>query len=102
MLQINPLDLGPFVGEAALGHQIIDVRTPILDGDVLDFCAGHGDKFDDGAVQGRSLKLWRCATFHIHDLAAFVGDDERALELAKVLRVYAEVARNFTFTPGGT
>ncbi len=36
-------------------------------------------------------KLRRGAAFHVHHLAAFVGDDERALELAEVLRVDAEV-----------
>ena len=49
------------------------------------------DEFDHGAVQRRGLELRRGAAFHVHDLGAFVGDDERALELAEVLRVDAEV-----------
>ena len=49
------------------------------------------DEFDDGAVQRRGLELRRGAALHVHDLGAFVGDDERALELAEVFRVDAEV-----------
>ena len=42
-------------------------------------------------VQGGGLELRRGAAFHVHHLGALVGDDERALELAEVLRVDAEV-----------
>ena len=89
--------------KTALGYQVKDVRTPILDGDILDLCAGQGDEFDDCAMQGRGLELWRCAAFHVHDLAAFVGNDERALELAEALRVDAEVGleRMLHFYAGG-
>ena len=50
------------------------------------------DEFDDRAVQRGGLEFRRGAAFHVDHLGAFVGDDERALELAEVLRVDAEVS----------
>ena len=77
--------------EAALGDEVEDVAAPVLDGDVLDLRALEGDQLDDGGVQRGGLEFRRGAAFHVHHLGAFVGDDERALELAEVLRVDAEV-----------
>ena len=51
----------------------------------------EGDEFDDGGVQGRSLKLRRRAAFHIGHFRAFVGDDEGTFELTEVFGVDAEV-----------
>ena len=88
---VDPFDLRLFVRDAALGDEIEDVRTPVLDGDVLDLGALQGDEFDHGAVQRRRLEFRRRAAFHVHHLAAFIGDDERALELAEVFRVDSEI-----------
>ena len=88
---VDPFHLGFFVREAALGDEVEDVRRPVLHGDVLDLRALQRDEFDHRAVQRGGLELRRGAAFHVHHLRAFVGDDERALELAEVLRVDAEV-----------
>ena len=76
---------------AALGHEIEDVRRPVLHGDVLDLRALHRDQLDHRAVQRGRLEFRRGAAFHVHHLRAFIGDDERALELPEVLRIDAEV-----------
>ena len=68
-----------------------------MNGDVLDLGTFEGDEFDDGAVQRGGLKLRRGAAFHVHDLAAFIADDERALELAELLTVDAEVGLERVF-----
>ena len=88
---VDPADLGVFVGDAAFGDEVEDVGAPVLDGDVLNFGAFHGDEFDDGGVQGGSFEFGGGAAFHVHDFGAFIGDDEGALELAELLGVDAEV-----------
>ena len=88
---IDPTDFRVFHRDAALGDEVENVRRPVLDGDVLDLRALEGDKLDDCGVQGGGLEFRRGAAFHVHQLGTLVGDDERALELAEVLRVDAEV-----------
>ena len=88
---VDPFDLGVFVREAAFGHEIEDVRRPVLHGDVLDLRALQRDQLDHRAVQRGGLELRRGAAFHVGHFAAFVGDDERALELAEVFGVDAEI-----------
>ena len=50
-------------------------------------------EFDHGRVQLVLVALRRGAAFEVADLAAGLGDDQRALELAGVARVDAEVRR---------
>ena len=88
---IDPAHLRVLHGEAALGDEVEHVRRPVLDGDVLDFCAFQCHKLDDCGVQGCGLEFRRGAAFHVHHLRAFVGDDEGALELAEGFRVDAEI-----------
>ena len=91
MLQSIHLTSASSIARAAFGDEIEHVVAPVLDGDVLDFRALERDQFDHRAVQRRRLELRRGAAFHVHDLRALVGDDERALELAEVFRVDAEI-----------
>src|SRR5262245_35542861 len=79
------------MGKSALGHQVEDVRAPVLDGHILDLGAGQGDQLDDSTMQGRRLEFGRRATFHVHDFAPFVRNDESAFELAKVFRIDSEI-----------
>ena len=69
---IDPFHLGFFVRDAALGHEIEDVRRPVLDGDVLDLGAFQRDQLDDRAVQRRGVELRRRAAFHVGQLRAFI------------------------------
>ena len=89
---IDPLYVGIFVREAALGHEIEDVRRPVLDGDVLELRAFKRDQLDDRAVQGGGVELRRGAAFHVSQLRTFIANDEGALELTEVLGVDAEVS----------
>ncbi len=48
-------------------------------------------------MQRGSVKLRRRAAFHVGHFRAFIGDDERALELAKIFRVDAEISLEWMF-----
>src|SRR6266566_8223631 len=52
-------------------------------------------------MQRGGVKLWRRATFHVGHFRALIGDDERALKLAKIFGVDAEISleRMFHFHP---
>lgn len=79
------------MGDAALGDEVVDVRAPVLHGAVADVGAGQGDEFDDGGMQRIGRVGRGCAAFDVVDAAAFVGDDQSALELPHVLRIDAEI-----------
>ena len=78
--------------ESTLSHEVEDVLRPVLNRDVLNFGSFEGDEFDDGTVKCRCFEFWRSAAFHIHDLATFIGNDERALKLTEVFGIDAEVS----------
>ena len=88
---VDPFDLGVLMGDAAFGDEVEDVAAPVLHRDVLNLRALHGDQLDHRRVERGGLKFRRGAPFHIHQLRAFIGDDERALELPEVLGVDAEI-----------
>ena len=75
----------------ALGHEVVDVRRPVLDRRVGDACARADDDLDDGRVQRVARVHGRRAALDVVHLRALVGDDQRALELPGVLTVDAEV-----------
>ena len=80
---VDPANFGVFHGDTAFCDEVEDVARPVLDGDVLDFRAFESDEFYDCGVQGGGVEFRSGASFHIHDFGAFIGDDERALELAE-------------------
>src|SRR6185369_10027540 len=51
-VRVDPLDLRVLVRVGALGHEVVDVVRPVLDGGVADLRAGQGDDLDDGDVEG--------------------------------------------------
>ena len=91
MIAVDPLDRRVLVRDRALGDEIVDVAIPVLDRRVANRRAFERDQFDDGAVQRRSRELRRGAALDVVDLRTLVGDDQRALELAHVLRVDTEI-----------
>ncbi len=100
-LDLRPRDLrvlAPAV--AALGDEVVDAalalgiaRIPVLHGRVLDLGIVERDQLDHGGVQLVLVALGRGAAFEIADIGAFIGDDQRALELAGILLVDAEIGR---------
>ena len=85
---------------AALGHEVVDAALavlvagiPVLHGRVLDLRVVERDQFNHGGVQLILVAHRRRAAFEIAHVSAFVGDDQRALELARFRRVDAEVSR---------
>ena len=100
-LELGPGNLGARAAAvAALGDEVVDAalaarvaRIPVLDGRILDLGVIERDQLDHGGMQLVLVAHRRRAAFEIADVGALVGDDQRALELAGVLLVDAEVGR---------
>src|SRR6202040_639984 len=97
------LDLGPgnlrvvAAAIATLGDEIVDAALafgiagiPVLHRRIFDLGIVERDQLDDRRVKLVFVALGRRAAFEIADIGAFVGDDQRPLELAGVLFVDAE------------
>ena len=85
---------------AALGDEIVDAAAPfgvagipVLHGRIFDLGVVERDQFDHRGVQLVLVAHRRGAAFEIAHIGALVGDDQRALELAGVLLVDAEIGR---------
>src|SRR5215207_9021407 len=90
-IAVHPLDGRVLVGHAPLGDEVVGVVRPVLDGRVPYPRARLGDKLHDRRMKRvRSIRRGRAA-LDVVDVGVLVGDDERPLELAHVLRVDAEV-----------
>ena len=100
------LDLGPgdlrivAAAVATLGDEIVDAAdalgiagVPVLHRRIFDLGVVERDQFDHGGMQLVLVALRRGAAFEIADVSALVGDDQRALELAGVALVDAEIGR---------
>src|SRR5262249_57705815 len=98
-LHLRPGDLRiDALALATLGDEVVDpalaflvARVPVLDRGVLDRRVVERDQLDDRRVQLILVAHRRRARFAVADVGAFLGDDERALELARFLRVDPEV-----------
>ena len=88
---VDPLDARVLVRVGALGDQVVDVVRPVLDGRVADLRVGQRDDLDDRDVERVRRVDGRRAALDVVHLRAFVDDDQRPLELARVLAVDAEV-----------
>src|SRR5690606_37167186 len=94
-LDLRPRDLR--VGAAAfaaLRHEVVDAAPaflvagiPVLHGRVLDLGALERDELDDRRVELVLVAHRRRAALEIAYVAAFVGYDQRAFELARIRRV---------------
>src|SRR5207249_6001961 len=100
-LHLGPRDAGTASRAlASLGHEVEDpasafgvARVPVLNGRILDLRAFLRDELDDRRVQLIFVAHRGRASFQIADVAALLGDDQRALELARPRRVDTEVGR---------
>ena len=81
--------LGDEVVDAALALGI--ARIPVLDGRIFDLGIVERDQLDHRGVELVLVAHRRGAAFEIGDVAALVGDDQGALELAGILGVDAEI-----------
>src|SRR5690606_26890814 len=82
---------GALVGHRPLGHQVVDVLRPVLDGGVADAAVLESDQLNHRAVQRVGGVDGRRAAFDVVDEGTLVGDDQGPLELAHVLGVDPEV-----------
>ena len=104
---LSPADLGSIaLAQTTLGDEIIDAALalciagiPVLDGRIFDLRIFHCDQFYDGRVQLVLIAHRRGAAFEIGHVSALLGDDQRALELAGILRIDTEVGAELHWTP---
>src|SRR5436190_8624425 len=82
--------LGDEVVDAALAFLV--ARVPVLHRRILDLRTLERDQLDDGGMELVLIAHRRRTAFQITDVCAFVGDDQRAFELTRVLRVDAEIS----------
>src|SRR5690606_22707129 len=87
---------------AAFGDEVVDAALailvagiPVLHRRVLDLGIIERHQFDHGRMQLVLVAARRRAALEVAHIAAFLGDDQRPLELAGVLFVDAEVGREF-------
>ena len=90
------------LADAALGDQIQDAALtvgiagiPVLHGGVLDIGILLHNNFHHGGMQLLLVAHGRGAAFHIGNVRAFVGHDERTFELAGAAGVDTEIAAEF-------
>src|SRR3954452_2776230 len=88
---VDPLDGSVGLGDRALRDEVEDVVRPVLHGRVADAGARLGAQLDDRGVQRVGAVRRGGAALDVVHVGALVGEDQRALELAHVLRVDAEV-----------
>ena len=85
---------------AALGDEVVDAALalgvagiPVLHRRILDLGVVERDQLDHRGVKLVLVAHRRGAAFEVAHVGALVGDDQRALELAGVLLVDAEIGR---------
>ena len=88
--------------QRALGDEVEDpalalgvARIPVLDGRIFYLGVLVRVDFDHRGVELVLVAHRRGAAFEVGDVAALFGDDQRALELAGILGVDAEIGRQF-------
>ena len=90
-LDLRPRDLRALAAaRAALGDEVVDAAAaflvagvPVLHRRVLDLGVVERDELDHRRVQLVLVALRRGAALEVGDVGALVGDDQRALELAR-------------------
>src|SRR3954454_2015233 len=88
---VDPLDGRVGLRDRALRDEVEDVVRPVLHGRIADAGARLGAQLDDRGVQRVGAVRRGSAALDVVHVGALVGEDQRALELAHVLRVDAEV-----------
>ena len=68
-------------------------RIPILNSGIFYFGIFQCDDLNNCGMQLILITHGSCATFEVADIASFVRDDERALELAGLGSIDAEIGR---------
>src|SRR6266850_1755023 len=90
-VRVDPGHAGVLVDDRALRHEVVHVVAPVLDRRVAHVGALLHDDLDHGRVQRVRREHRRRASLDVVNARALLGDDERPLELPRVLAVDAEV-----------
>jgi len=88
---VDPLHQAILVDDGPLGDQVVDVARPVLNGGVAGVGALLDEDLNDAGVERCFRVLWGRAALNVVDVAAFLGNDDRALELDEALGIDAEV-----------
>ena len=72
---INPLHRCALVRNGALGHQVVDVGRPVLDGRVPNARILLDDDFHDGGVKGVGRVDRRCTALDVVHVATLISND---------------------------
>ena len=88
---VDPLHRRVFFGHGTLGDEVVDVVRPVLDRRVAAAAALLDENLDDRRVQRVRRVGRRGAAFDVVHVGTLVDDDQRALKLAHVLCIDAEV-----------
>ena len=93
----QPRVLAP--ADSPLGDEVVDspvavliARIPVLNGRVFHLGILHHDDLDDGGMQLVLVAHRSRAPLHVADIGAFVGNDQRTLELARPGRIDPEIS----------
>ena len=89
---VDPFHGAAFFYLGALGHQVVDVAGPVLNGGVAAAAALLHDDLHYCGVQGIRLVDRSGTALDVVNISVLVDDDEGALELAHIFRVDAEIS----------
>jgi hypothetical protein len=90
-IPVHPLHGGVPVRHRPLGHQVVHVLRPVLNGRVPTASSLLHDDLHDGAMQGVRGVDGSRTPLHVVNVGPPLHDDQRPLELSHVLRVDPEV-----------
>ena len=97
-----PEEVSILLAKTSLCYEVVDsalalfvTRIPILHCRILNFCITLHNNLDHCGMQLIFIALWSSTTLQITYIRPLVCNNQRALELTRTLRIYAEVGRKF-------
>src|SRR5262249_59104151 len=88
----------PALAFPPLRHEVINSAAafliagiPVLHGGITDFCVVQSNQLHHSSVKLIAIAHRRCTPLQITDVAAFVGNDERAFKLTRLAGVDTKV-----------
>ena len=96
---LRPADFGSrALAQGPLGHEVINAAPafgiagiPVLHRGIFNLGIIERDELHNGGVELIFIAHWRGAAFEIRDIAALICDNQRALKLARIFSIDAEI-----------
>ena len=89
---VDPFHRRVLIGVGSLGHQVVHIVGPVLNGRVPDSGTFQRDQFHHRRVERIGGVDRGCAAFDVVNAGTGFGDDESAFELAHIFRVDTKVS----------